>query len=69
MALEKGTEEWMMFGEYFNLCKKYWQVNTTDEYWDALITDSNNFADKYKFPLATKLVFAFLEAQESRLKI
>ena len=37
MALEKGTEEFMMFGEYFNLCKKYWDVSDTDEYWEGLI--------------------------------
>ena len=64
VALEKGTEEFMMFGEYFNLCKKYWNITDTDEYWESIIADATSFSEKYKsIPLAVKISVAFLESQ------
>lgn len=69
MALEKGTEEWQMFGEYFNLCKKFWNVSADDEYWDMLIYVTNEFHKKYKdIPLSKELVLGFVNAQEKRAK-
>ena len=69
MALEKGTEEFMMFGEYFNLCKKYWDVSDTDEYWEGLICDLNKFIKKYKeIELSREIALAFSNAQERKGK-
>lgn len=48
MALEKGTDEYMLFIDFWNLCKKYWVLNDTDEWWDAVIRDVNSFYEKYK---------------------
>lgn len=69
MALEKGTEEWQMFGEYFNLCKKHWDVKNTDEYWDMVIKETDEFYSKYKsILLAKKLALAFVDSLEARAK-
>ena len=69
MALEKGTEEFIMFGEYFNLCKKYWDVSDMDEYWEGLICDLNKFIKKYKeIDLSRKMALAFSNTQETILK-
>ena len=69
MALEKGTEEWMMFGDFFNYCKKYWEMKDTDEYWELAIEDGNKLCDKYKdIPMVKKIVMAFLEMQELNAK-
>ena len=69
MALEKGTEEFMMFGEHFNLCKKYWDVSDTDEYWEGLICDFNKFIKKYKeIDLSREMALAFSNTQETILK-
>lgn len=69
MALEKGTKEWQMFGDFFQLCKKYWDVEETDEYWENLIKDNNNFYNKYKdITLSEKLAIAFSETQEEIMK-
>lgn len=45
--LEKGTEEYMLFMDFWNICKKYWILNDTDEWWESVINDVNTFADKY----------------------
>ena len=65
MALERGTEEFELFGDYFKICKKYWQVESTDEYWENLIDDCNEFCEKYKdYKLAREIARAFCNAQE-----
>ena len=69
MALERGTEEFELFGDYFKICKKYWQVESTDEYWENLIDDCNEFCEKYKdYKLAREIAFGFCNAQEKNLK-
>lgn len=69
MALEKGTEEFMMFGDYFNLCKKYWKVQDSDIYWENIIKSGNEFVKKYEhIPFAKGLVIALMEEQERKAK-
>lgn len=69
MALERGTEEFELFGDYFKICKKYWQVESTDEYWENLIDDCNEFCEKYKdYALAREIARGFCNAQEKELK-
>jgi hypothetical protein len=69
MALERGTEEFELFGDYFKICKKHWQVESTDEYWENLIDDCNEFCEKYKdYKLAREIARAFCNAQEKNLK-
>ena len=69
MALEKGTEEWMMFGDFFNLCKKYWNPNDSDEYWTDILIDSQIFYDKFKsYPMSKHMVNALWNAQSDKLK-
>ena len=68
----KGTEEWMMFVEFWQMCKDFWIAENTDEYWNELIQKSNEFAEKYKdiIPgdLPTKLAIAFCEAKDMEIK-
>ena len=69
MALEKGTEEWMMFGDFFNLCKKYWNPNDSDEYWTDILIDSQIFYDKFKsYPMSKHMVNALWNSQRDKLK-
>ena len=64
--ITKGSEEWMMFGDYFEICQKHWEVELTDEYWEQLIRkDATDFEIKYKsIPLARNMIKAFLDTQE-----
>ena len=68
----KGTEEWMMFVEFWEMCKSFWIPEDTDEYWNELVQKSNEFAEKYKdaIPgnLSVKLAIAFCESKDIELK-
>lgn len=33
----KGTEEWTMFMEFWNLCQKYWIPESEDSWWDEAL--------------------------------
>lgn len=69
MALEKGTEEFMMMGDFFNIMKKFWKVQNADAYWDNLRVTGNEFVTKYKeIPFAQTLMIAFLDEQERKSK-
>lgn len=43
----KGSSEWMMFMDYWALCQKYWVPEKSDEWWDEVIREIDNFAKKY----------------------
>lgn len=69
VRFEKGSEEWLMFQDYWKLCQKYWDVENSDEYWDELIKESEEFLKKYEsIPLARKISMAFLDTQEEKYK-
>lgn len=38
----KGTEEWEMFKDFWNLYKNYGMPEDTKEYWRALVIDIGN---------------------------
>ena len=64
--IAKGSEEWMMFTDFWQLCQKHWEVELADEYWEQLIRkDATEFEIKYKsIPLARNMIKAFLDTQE-----
>lgn len=66
VKFSKGSEEWMMFTDFWQLCQKNWEVELTDEYWEQLIRkDATEFEIKYKsIPLARNMIKAFLDTQE-----
>lgn len=66
---EKGSEEWMMFLDFWNLCQKYWIVENTDEYWDSLVNSAREFYEKYKnIHLSENLAIALLNSQDEKSK-
>lgn len=66
---EKGSEEWLMFMDFWNICQKYWQPEAANSYWRDLVETANDFYEKYaKIPLAKKLALAFCNTQEERYK-
>ena len=42
----KGSDEWMMFMDFWNLCQKFWISEDTDEYYEQLIKENNFFGLK-----------------------
>lgn len=43
----KGTEEWTMFMEFWNLCQKYWIPENEDSWWDESLSEIDAFQKKY----------------------
>lgn len=47
--IEKGSKDWEMFADYFNLCRKFWDVpEKNDSYYDALMEEAEQFQQKYE---------------------
>lgn len=44
---DKGSEEWLLFMEYWQLCQKYWEPEETDEWWDEALHQIDLFSKKY----------------------
>ena len=61
---KRGTEEFMMFGDFYNLFKEFWFPEDTDEYWEELIEESEKFYKKYGSVYAKHLALAILGALE-----
>lgn len=39
----KGTEEWSMFMEFWNLCQKYWIPEKNDKWWEEALCEIDAF--------------------------
>ena len=69
IKFNKGSEEWLMFMDYWNLCQNNWGIENNNEYWLNLINATDDFIQKYKGSIfAKKIAIAFLDAQEERRK-
>lgn len=66
MALEKGTEEWMFWSDFFQFCKKYWKENNSVEWWDNFIKESDVLSKKHNSDYAHCFISAFLDLQQKR---
>lgn len=66
--LPRGTPEFEMFGEFYNLVQEFYEVEDTDEYWDGLIYKSGKLIDKYgRYSLARYLCSGFADYQGHKL--
>lgn len=66
---EKGTKEYQMFLDFWNLCQKHWEPERSDEYWNLLIADVDDFVKRHKTCLmASYLGLALINTQEERTK-
>lgn len=65
---EKGSIEMAMFREYYRIIQDYWILENTDQYWQGLIDDMNDFYRKFqdKVPLARLIGKEFLHMMYRR---
>lgn len=61
---QKGTEEFMMFADFYNLCKRFWIPEDTDKYWEELVTETGKFSRKYDSVYARHLAMGLMGALE-----
>lgn len=65
VKFNKGSEEWLMFMDFWNLCQKYWITEESDDYWNNFCNDTDKFCEKYKgILLARRLALAIIEVKE-----
>lgn len=62
----KGTEEWQMFQDYWNLCQSVWDVEESDEYWQEVVERAEGFFQKYKTDFSKALSLALVNALERK---
>lgn len=69
IKFQKGSEEWLMFQEYYKIIQKYYIPESNDIYWDSVVEEMDGFCKKYQqVPLAKKIAMAFLKTMEEELK-
>lgn len=48
VKFEKGSNEWEMFLNFWQLAQKYWIPEDSDEYWEQVLESTIEFHKKYK---------------------
>lgn len=67
--LPKGTTEFEMFGDFYNMVQEFYTVEESDEYWDCLIAAVHEFEHKYGVrSFARELAAALVNFQERMMK-
>lgn len=65
----KGSEEYMMFGEFWRLYQEFYFPENNQEYWDCLVAKTNIFYENYnKFPIARYMVSILIDCLEDSAK-
>lgn len=68
---EKGSEEWLLFMDFWKICQQFWEPEDNDEYWEQVIDATNKFFEKYKANnkiFSLKIVMAFVDTLEKKMK-
>lgn len=66
---ESGSEEWLMFVEFWKMCQMYWKVEDNDKYWQELTAAIDDFYEKFKhIHLAKELAVSFGNAQDKKFE-
>ena len=65
----KGSEEWQMFMDYWTLCQKYWEPEESDEWWDEVVREVDDFCKKYGSTVfARGICLAFVNDLDAKAK-
>lgn len=54
------------FGEVYCFYQKYFKVENTDEYWEAVVKESSEINKKHNMPICKELLLAVLKEFERR---
>lgn len=71
-AMERGSEEWTFFEEYWKFRKKYHDAENTEEWFTEMMSVGEKIMEKYQntdfSQYAKRLVFDHFEDVENRYK-
>ena len=66
---EKGSEEWKIFTDFWELCQRHWEPEETEEYWQTVIDDIDTFYRNHKTLFSRKLCIALIHGLEEKAKV
>lgn len=46
--IEKGSEEWQVFMDYWQFIQKYYSPDNADSWWDEVVKSGESLINKYK---------------------
>ena len=65
----KGSEEWMMFMDFWKLCQEYWEPEDNQEYWKGVSEAVVKFGKTYgEIVFARMIALVFLDFIEDKAK-
>ena len=65
----KGSEEWMMFMDFWKLCQDFWEPENNQEYWKNSSESIMSFARKYESMIFARIIaLAFMDYLENKAK-
>lgn len=69
----KGSEEWMMFMDFWKLCQDYWEPEESQEYWENASESIMSFGRKYESMIFARIIalalMDYLEAKAKQMNI
>ncbi len=69
VKFEKGSKEWYMFHDYWKLCQKFWVPEDNDEYFEAVVRETDKFYKKYRdIGLGKKIALAFVDTIDEQYR-
>ncbi len=68
IKLQKGTEEFEMFRDYWKILEENWGIEDSEAYWEKVIRDTGAFYAKYKTEFSKELTLALLNELERKAK-
>ena len=65
----KGSEEWMMFMDFWKLCQDFWEPEDNEDYWKNSSESIMSFARKYESMIFARIIaLAFMDYLENKAK-
>lgn len=65
----KGSEEWMMFMDFWKLCQNFWEPEESQEYWEKASESVLSFGRKYESMIFARIIaLAFMDYLEAKAK-
>lgn len=68
IKLQKGTEEFEMFRDYWKILEENWGFEDSEAYWNKVIEDTDAFYRKYETEFSKELALALINELERKAK-
>ena len=68
IKLQKGTEEFEMFRDYWKMLEENWGVEDSEVYWNKVIEDTDAFYRKYETEFSKELALVLINELERKAK-